>query len=165
MYPTIGFKRQVFQNNTYCIPQATLIILSIVFNKYKCITCKNDKKYINIIFFSTHFLEILDLFIRYTKKGKKHYVNHNIDHLIKKNVSNLSLSIIVLSLCAIVITVHSANSERMVAWIKSSVSKSTAAVASSRIRIFVLRRRVLARHTSWRWPTLWRHQSSKTLID
>ena len=51
-------------------------------------------------------------------------------------------------------TVQSANSVRMVPWIRSSVSRSTAAVASSRIRILVLRNKALARHSSWRWPTL-----------
>jgi hypothetical protein len=38
--------------------------------------------------------------------------------------------------------------------IRSSVSKSTAAVASSRIRTLVFLSRALAKHISWRWPTL-----------
>ena len=37
---------------------------------------------------------------------------------------------------------------------KSSHMVSTLAVASSRTRILLLRRRALARHTNWRWPTL-----------
>lgn len=61
---------------------------------------------------------------------------------------------IVFSLCAMVSTVQSTNCVRMVIWIRSSVSRSMAAVASSRIRILVLRRRALARHTSCLWPTL-----------
>lgn len=61
---------------------------------------------------------------------------------------------IVFSLCAMVSTVQSSNCVRMVIWIRSSVSRSMAAVASSRIRILVLRRRALARHTSCLWPTL-----------
>ena len=40
-------------------------------------------------------------------------------------------------LCAMVRTVQFLNSCRMVAWIRSSVSRSTAAVASSRTRTFV----------------------------
>lgn len=50
----------------------------------------------------------------------------------------LWLSMMVLSRWAMVSTVQPVNSERMVAWMRSSVSRSTAAVASSRIRIFVL---------------------------
>ncbi|KAH3867985.1 hypothetical protein DPMN_031121 [Dreissena polymorpha] len=49
---------------------------------------------------------------------------------------------------AMVSMVQSANCDRMVSWISASVSMSTAAVASSRIRIFVLFSKVLARHTS-----------------
>ena len=60
----------------------------------------------------------------------------------------------VFSRWAIVRTVQSANSLRMVFWIRSSVSKSTAAVASSRTKILVLRSKARARHTNWRWPTL-----------
>jgi len=60
----------------------------------------------------------------------------------------------VLSLCAIVSTVQLENSVRMVAWIRSSVSRSTAAVASSNTRILDLRSNARAKHTSWRWPTL-----------
>ena len=65
-----------------------------------------------------------------------------------------SLSIIVFNLWAMVRIVQSANSVRIVLWISSSVSRSTAAVASSRMRIFVLRSSVLARQTSCLWPTL-----------
>lgn len=60
----------------------------------------------------------------------------------------------VFSLCAMVSTVLSLNSVLMVFWIRSSVSMSTAAVASSRIRILDFLRRVLARQTSCLWPTL-----------
>ena len=63
-------------------------------------------------------------------------------------------SMIVLSRCAMVITVESLNSLRMVCWIRSSVSKSTAAVASSRMRILVFRRSARARQTNCRCPTL-----------
>jgi hypothetical protein len=38
--------------------------------------------------------------------------------------------------------------------IRSSVSRSTAEVASSRTRILVFLRQALARQISWRWPTL-----------
>ena len=54
----------------------------------------------------------------------------------------------VLSLWAMVMTVQSGNSERMVFWMRSSVSRSTAAVASSRTRILVFLRRARARHTN-----------------
>ena len=43
----------------------------------------------------------------------------------------------VLSRCAMVRTVHSAKADLMVAWMRSSVSRSTAAVASSSTRILV----------------------------
>ena len=55
---------------------------------------------------------------------------------------------------AIVMTVHSRNSLLMVFWMRSSFSRSTAAVASSNTRIFVFRGRARARHTNWHWPTL-----------
>lgn len=45
-------------------------------------------------------------------------------------------------------TVHSLNSDRMVRWIRSSVSMSTAAVASSSTRTRVLCSSVRARHSS-----------------
>ena len=77
--------------------------------------------------------------------------------------TNLSLSIIVLSLWAIVNMVHSLNSWRIVLWINLSVSISTAAVASSKIRIFALCSNVLAKHTSWRCPTL--HKSKTQLYN
>ena len=60
----------------------------------------------------------------------------------------------VLSRWATVMIVQSQNLLLMVFWMRSSVSRSTAAVASSNTRIFVLRRRARARHTNWRWPTL-----------
>ena len=62
----------------------------------------------------------------------------------------------VLSLCAMVNTVRSANSRRMVCWMSSSVSRSTAAVASSRTRTLLLRSSARAKHTNCRWPTLWK---------
>ena len=49
----------------------------------------------------------------------------------------------------------------IVCWIRSSVSRSTAAVASSRMRTLFLRSRARARHTSCLWPTL---KSTKNLI-
>lgn len=58
------------------------------------------------------------------------------------------------SLCAIVSTVQSSNWVLIVIWIRSSVSRSMAAVASSRIRILVLRSSALARQMSCLWPTL-----------
>ncbi len=62
----------------------------------------------------------------------------------------LSQSITVFNLCAIVNTVHFWNSVLMAFWIILSVSKSMAAVASSRIKIFVLRNKARAKHTSCR---------------
>lgn len=55
-------------------------------------------------------------------------------------------------------TVQSSNWVRMVDWMRSSVSRSIAAVASSRIRILVFLKRARAKHTSCLWPTLeaWR---------
>ena len=57
-------------------------------------------------------------------------------------------------LWAIVRTVQSQNSVLRVCWINSSVSMSTAAVASSKIRILFLCSKARPRHTSCRWPTL-----------
>ena len=54
----------------------------------------------------------------------------------------------VLSLCAMVMMVHSENSDLMVDWINESVSRSTAAVASSRTRILVLRSSALEKARS-----------------
>lgn len=51
-------------------------------------------------------------------------------------------------------TVQSSNWVRMVDWMRSSVSRSIAAVASSRIRILDFLRRARAKHTSCLWPTL-----------
>lgn len=51
-------------------------------------------------------------------------------------------------------TVQSLNSCLIVFWMSSSVSMSTAAVASSRIRILVFRRSALARHSNCLCPTL-----------
>lgn len=66
----------------------------------------------------------------------------------------LLLSMMVWRRWAIVRTVQSANSLRIVVWIKLSVSKSTAAVASSRMRILALRSKARARHTNCLCPTL-----------
>jgi len=76
-----------------------------------------------------------------------------------------SLSMMVLMRWAIVSTVQSANSRRIVFCINSSVSMSTAAVASSRTRILVLRSSVRARQISCFWPTLDRKQRSTTRSD
>ena len=65
----------------------------------------------------------------------------------------------VLSLWAMVSTVRSANSRRIVSWMRSSVSMSTAAVASSRTRILLLRSSARAKHTNCRWPTLWKREN------
>lgn len=54
----------------------------------------------------------------------------------------------VLSLCAMVKTVQSSNWVLMVDWIRSSVSRSMAAVASSRTKILVFLSRARAKHTS-----------------
>lgn len=51
-------------------------------------------------------------------------------------------------------TVQSSNWVLMVDWMRSSVSRSIAAVASSRMRILVFLRRARAKHTSCLWPTL-----------
>lgn len=64
-----------------------------------------------------------------------------------------SESMIVFNLCAIVRTVQSLNSVRIVLCIKSSVSKSTAAVASSRMRTLVFLNRALLKQISCLWPT------------
>ena len=66
----------------------------------------------------------------------------------------LELSMMVLSLWAMVNTVQFENSLRIVFCMSSSVLWSTEAVASSSIKIFVFRSRARAKHTSWRWPTL-----------
>lgn len=63
-------------------------------------------------------------------------------------------SIIVLSLWAIVITVQSGNWLLIVSRIKASISTSTAAVASSRIRILDFLSKALAKQSNWRCPTL-----------
>jgi len=60
----------------------------------------------------------------------------------------------VLSLWAMVMTVHSLNWSRMVACMRSSVCMSTAAVASSNTRILVFLNSARARQVSWRCPTL-----------
>ena len=51
-------------------------------------------------------------------------------------------------------TVQSLNSVAIVFCMRESVSRSTAAVASSRTRILLLRSKLLARQSNWRWPTL-----------
>lgn len=62
---------------------------------------------------------------------------------------------------AIVRTVQSSNCVRIVDWMSVSVSRSTAAVASSRTRILVFLSRALARHTSWRCPRLQRENPKR----
>lgn len=69
---------------------------------------------------------------------------------------------IVLSLCAMVNTVQSSNWVLIVDWMRSSVSRSIAAVASSRMRILVFLRRARAKHTSCLWPTLRTQQVGET---
>ena len=69
-----------------------------------------------------------------------------------------------LTRCAMVMTVQSLNSFRMVFWMSASVSISTAAVASSRTRIFDRRSRALARQTNCRCPTLAMHREQQTYI-
>ena len=64
------------------------------------------------------------------------------------------LSIIVFKRCAMVRIVQSPNLSRIVVWINASVSKSIAAVASSRMRIFVFRSNARARQINCLWPTL-----------
>ena len=64
-----------------------------------------------------------------------------------------SESIIVFNLWAMVKTVQSANSFRRVDCIKSSVSWSTVAVASSRTKTFVFRSKALARQINCLCPT------------
>lgn len=71
---------------------------------------------------------------------------------------------IVLSLCAMVKTVQFSNWVLMVDWMRSSVSRSIAAVASSRIRILVFLRRARAKHTSCRCPTLNKHNNKHTVL-
>ena len=62
-------------------------------------------------------------------------------------------------------TVQSLNSVRIVLCMRSSVSRSTAAVASSSTRILDFLNRALARHTNWRWPTLQRECERKNGCD
>lgn len=56
--------------------------------------------------------------------------------------------------CAIVSTVQWENSLRMVFWMRSSVSRSTAAVASSRMSMRDFRSRARAKQSSCLWPRL-----------
>lgn len=79
---------------------------------------------------------------------RTYHVNDSTHLMYTTIYTYLVQSMMVLSLCAMVSTVQSANSVRMVAWIRSSVSRSTAAVASSSTRIFVFRSKARARHTS-----------------
>ena len=62
-----------------------------------------------------------------------------------------------------VMMVQEWKAKRMVFWINVSVSKSTAAVASSRTNTLVRRSSVLARHTSCLCPTL--KQSHTTALS
>lgn len=68
--------------------------------------------------------------------------------------TNLELSIMLCRRCAMVRTVQCANSFLMVVWIRLSVSRSTAAVASSRINMRDFLSSARARHSSCRCPTL-----------
>lgn len=72
---------------------------------------------------------------------------------------------IVLSLCAMVKTVQSSNWVLMVDWMRSSVSRSIAAVASSRMRMRDFLRRARAKHTSCLWPTLQTHNSIQSMTQ
>ena len=72
---------------------------------------------------------------------------------------------IVFSLWAIMSIVQDLNSSRMVFWISASVLTSTAAVASSRTRIFDLRNNALARLNSYLCPTLKFSPASETLTQ
>ena len=65
----------------------------------------------------------------------------------------MSESMIVFSLCAIVITVHSLNRSRIVAWMNASVSSSTFAVASSTARILLSLSIALAKQSNCVCPT------------
>ncbi len=91
------------------------------------------------------------------KKKKKHKKGQNIFR-----ETNLSESMMVLIRWAIVITVQSLNWVLMAPCMKSSVSRSIAAVASSRTRIFVRLNSALAKHTSCLWPTLKLEKRSRT---
>lgn len=68
--------------------------------------------------------------------------------------TNLLLFKTVFKRCAMVRIVHDSNSCQIVSWINLSVSISTAAVASSSIRIWVFLKSALAKHISCLWPTL-----------
>lgn len=65
-----------------------------------------------------------------------------------------SLSMIVFSLCAMIIMVHVLNSSRIVFWMRASVPTSTAAVASSKTRILERRNNARAKLNSCLCPTL-----------
>ncbi|KAH9425945.1 hypothetical protein DERP_014515 [Dermatophagoides pteronyssinus] len=69
------------------------------------------------------------------------------------NTSTRFESIIVCKRCAIVNIVQWENSFRIVVCIKESVSKSTAAVASSNIKTFVRRNNARVKQNNCRWPT------------
>lgn len=81
------------------------------------------------------------------------YVNTIIYHWVWV-ISHLSESSIVFNLWAIVNTVQSLNSSRIVLWMRSSVSRSTAAVASSKMRTLVFLSRARAKQMSCLCPTL-----------
>ena len=68
---------------------------------------------------------------------------------------------IVLRRCAMVKTVQPWKADLIVPWIRSSVFRSTAAVASSNTRIFVFLKRALAKQTNCFWPTLEREEYSR----
>ena len=74
---------------------------------------------------------------KHSHKIKRNMVGGVPTVAIHTRTSIFVLSRMVLRRCAMVRTVHSAKATRMVAWMRSSVSRSTAAVASSSTRILV----------------------------
>ena len=71
---------------------------------------------------------------------------------------------IVFSLCAMVRMVQSWNCVLMVRWTRLSVSRSIAAVASSRTNTLGCRSSALARHSSCRWPTLTKTRRNRSTM-
>lgn len=90
------------------------------------------------------------------KRGQREESVANRSEMSVKTPAHLELSMMLCRRCAMVRTVQWENSLRMVVWIKSSVSRSTAAVASSRIKMRDFLNRARARHNSCLCPTLWK---------
>jgi len=88
---------------------------------------------------------------QWRKPGEK-YGSWRCKTQLSRNSTNLSEFMIVLRRWAMVRTVETENSFRIVSWIY--VSTSIAAVASSRIKIRLWRSTARARQISWRSPTL-----------